>query len=279
MKRTRQALPERLPEWGVSVFESHHAPGFQMDWRRHRFLKVIYVLAGAGCLELENSEIPFKSGDLLVVPAGVPNRIADTPTAPSSLYVLCVARSLLCFDSEAEKSLTPGRQPRSAYLANRAESQLKRLLYQQAHGGETTRLTMVASMLELLAMLIRPGSSEKRDEGNVTLSEMERYIDELDRRFFEATTIDDAAAQLGMSRRRFTELFREVTGKAWLAYVHERAIGHATRLLAETSVPITSVAFECGFRDLSTFYRRFKALKDCSPAEWRRRNKPLSHGL
>ena len=50
---TKHALQERLPSWGVLVLESHHGPQFSMQWRRHSFLKVVYVLQGRGQLFYE----------------------------------------------------------------------------------------------------------------------------------------------------------------------------------------------------------------------------------
>ncbi len=269
---TRRALAERLPDWGVAVLESHHAPDFHMEWRRHRFLKVVYVLAGKGVLRREGRSTEFQQGDLLVVPAGDRNRLEDVPGEPASLYVLCLSRRHLACDPAAESRLTAGRLPRSSALAKRAERRLRRLLYQQARGGRDAPIGMVAEALGLVAMLLDPVSSDDPVEANAR-AEVRRYVRGLDSRFFEATSVDAAAEQLGLSRRRLTQLFREEAGETWLAAVPRRAVEHAAWLLAESDSSIASVAFECGFQDLSTFYRRFKSVHGCAPAEWRRRQR------
>ena len=46
-------------------------------------------------------------------------------------------------------------------------------------------------------------------------------------------------------------------------------IDHAKKLLESTSRTVLSVAFECGFEDLSTFYRAFKRETSESPNQWR----------
>ncbi len=267
--KTRHALPETLPPWGVAVLESHHALDWTMDWRRHPFLKVIYVLAGEGTVEVASRGLPFTAGDLVVVPSERRNRIVDAPGQPSSLYVLCVTPAVLRFDRALLARLPAGCAERSSYLANRAEALFRRLLFQQSHGGASASIAMVASALELLALLLEPPQEQAEDTSKAR-REVRRYVSRLDTHFFETTTIDDAARRLGLSRRRFTQLFKEETGQGWLAYVHERAVDHAARLLAETEAPIAAVAFECGFSDLSTFYRRFKSLRGVSPGEWRR---------
>ena len=83
------------------------------------------------------------------------------------------------------------------------------------------------------------------------------------------SNLDAAASSLGLSRRRFTQLFREITGTSWLAHVRGLRIDHAKKLLESTDRTVLSVAFECGFEDLSTFYRAFKRETDESPNKWR----------
>src|SRR5262249_37604179 len=96
-----------------------------------------------------------------------------------------------------------------------------------------------------------------------------RYVAELPHRFFEATDLDQTAAELGMSRRRFTHLFREATGASWSHYLTRLRIEYARQLLRETRRGIASVAFECGFEDLSSFYRAFKRQAGVPPNAWR----------
>jgi AraC-like DNA-binding protein len=47
-------------------------------------------------------------------------------------------------------------------------------------------------------------------------------------------------------------------------------IGHACRLLADTSSPISVIAARSGFPNTSNFNRQFRALKDSTPAAYRR---------
>ena len=50
-------------------------------------------------------------------------------------------------------------------------------------------------------------------------------------------------------------------------------VEHAKRLLEQTDRTVLSIAFECGFEDLSTFYRAFKREVDESPNHWRSSNR------
>ncbi len=74
---------------------------------------------------------------------------------------------------------------------------------------------------------------------------------------------------LGMSRRRFTHLFRQVARSSWSSYLTRLRIDYACQLLRETSRSIIATAFECGYEDLSSFYRAFKRQRGLPPRVWR----------
>jgi AraC-like DNA-binding protein len=78
---------------------------------------------------------------------------------------------------------------------------------------------------------------------------------------------------LGLSRRHFTQLFRDITGQTWLTMLQRHRLAHARRLLIETDRSIASIGYECGFEDLTTFYRVFKKSEGTSPLAWRNRPK------
>src|SRR5207237_631209 len=85
-----------------------------------------------------------------------------------------------------------------------------------------------------------------------------RYVADLPHRFFEPTDIDHTAAELGMSRRHFTQLFRAETGRTWADYLERLRIDYACQLLRDTARSILGIAFECGYEDLTSFYRAFR---------------------
>lgn len=277
MKRlTDRALREDLPPWGVLVLESHHSREFTMEWREHPFLKLVYVLRGQGILEMDDRAIHFSEGDLVVVPPKTLNRITDAPDAASSLYVCCVDTRLLSFDQDWANKIVAGLVAIDPHFSNRIASQLRKMRHQHASSGRTREVSIVAGALRIIewvmqlqdpALALRAKKRQGRARNDREL--IEEYVRRLATDFYEATTIDDAAESIGMSRRTFTKLFQEVTGSTWLVHVRSLAVRHAKHQLAQTNLSIASVAFECGFNDLSTFYRQFKAQVGQSPKSYR----------
>lgn len=260
---TRRAQPEHLPSWGVAVLESHHAADFVMEWRSHPFLKLVYALAGEGEVQFAGSSIPFTPGDLILVPSGTKNRVVDRPGRPASLYVLCLAPAALTFDDRLATELqTRPYAVRDTPQAT-VQSAFRRLIYQERR-PQPDSLAMLIEALRLIRLVAHPTPADS------DTAAMSRYVRYLDEHFYEATTLDAAADRLGVSRRAFTKRFRELTGKTWLDYVRGRAIEHAMALLREDEASIASIAFECGFDDLSSFYRAFKRHAGAPPAAWRK---------
>ncbi|QDT10316.1 AraC family transcriptional regulator [Planctomycetes bacterium K23_9] len=275
---TDYALSERLPPWGVLVLESHHSPRFTMDWRTHAFVKVVYVLSGEGAFCFSDHQSSFSTADVVVVPPGTANRIEDAPGSASSLYICCLSTSLFHFDDQLVDRFQKQTIRGDGHLANRVASLMRRMVHTQQSNESHCALSMVSDALQLSQRIFasrsfshsRSARSIVNEESESDRPRMEQYIDSLRTDFFEATTIDAAAESVGMSRRAFTKRFTEMTGKSWLVYVRELAVQHAKQRLGNTNVPIASIAFECGFNDLSTFYRQFKRHVGESPAAYRK---------
>lgn len=64
--------------------------------------------------------------------------------------------------------------------------------------------------------------------------------------------LDAAAAQIGSSRYHFPRLFARVVGVTPHQYLIRCRLRRDARLLAEDALPVTQVALDCGFGDLST---------------------------
>ena len=265
---TDRALNEELPEWGVLVLESHHSPQFTMDWRTHPFIKVVYVLRGAGEFHLGDEKIEFQTADIIVVPAGTKNRIVDS--SASSLYICCIAPHLFQFDKDLIPLVQQELIQNDRRFTTRAASLMRRMVHTQRTETELTSVGMVTDAMRLIQLVLeRVRRTPKHPRESDDRSVVRRYIQSLPDRFFEEESIDATCHRLGIPRRTFTQIFAELTGETWLAHVRRLAIEHASRQLGKTTLPVTSIAFECGFNDLSTFYRQFKKQTGQSPTEFR----------
>jgi AraC-like DNA-binding protein/quercetin dioxygenase-like cupin family protein len=273
----RRPVAVALPAHGVFVLESYHAPDFRMAAQCHDFLEIFYVLKGTGVFRIDGQRHPACHDDILIVPTGRVHVIEDDPAEPLALYGICIAPQVWRHEPALLEHLPAGRLPASKLLAARVRADLRQLLFEQtlARPGRCTLSLGLA--LQLLVRLARSfqDAEQPSSAGSSVLDHRQavaRYIADLSHRFFEDTNLDQVAAELGMSRRRFTHLFRQAAGASWSAYLTRLRIEYACQLLRETSRSIPAIAFEAGYEDLSSFYRAFKREKGLPPRAWRERH-------
>jgi len=81
--------------------------------------------------------------------------------------------------------------------------------------------------------------------------------------------LESAAQEAGLSPFHFLRLFRSVLGVTPHQYLLCARLRRAARLLSEDQLPITQVAYDVGFADLSNFVRTFHRTAGVSPSEFR----------
>jgi len=81
--------------------------------------------------------------------------------------------------------------------------------------------------------------------------------------------LEDAAAQAGISPFHFLRLFANVLGVTPHQYLVRSRLRHAARLLAGDDRPVTDIAYDVGFGDLSNFVRTFHRAAGVSPLRFR----------
>ncbi|MBQ1236580.1 MAG: helix-turn-helix transcriptional regulator, partial [Oscillospiraceae bacterium] len=89
------------------------------------------------------------------------------------------------------------------------------------------------------------------------------YINE---NFRSELTVDELADRVFLSKYHFMRLFKAQTGSTVYAYVRQKRLMNASRLIREW-VPAQKAAAESGFGDYSAFHRAFKESFGTSPGK------------
>lgn len=72
-----------------------------------------------------------------------------------------------------------------------------------------------------------------------------------------------------MTKEAFCRFFKERTGKTFTEYLNQIRIQQACKLLLETDLSISQIAFQVGFQNLSYFNRTFRKLGGSTPKAYR----------
>jgi len=89
----------------------------------------------------------------------------------------------------------------------------------------------------------------------------------------EPVTLAGLARRAAMSRYHFLRTFRAVSGMTPYQFLLAQRMRRAAARLRQTTDPISAIAYEAGFNDLSTFNRRFRRIMSITPGAWRNRRR------
>ena len=136
------------------------------------------------------------------------------------------------------------------------------------------------SVLELLSILHSLSTSKDMRilsdisfQATDTISYNSRRIEtvmaHLNKNFERDITLSEAARLVAMSEVAFSRFFKSRTGKTFVDTLNEIRLGHASRMLIDTTQSVSEIAYRCGFNNMSNFNRIFKKKKQCTPKELR----------
>lgn len=105
---------------------------------------------------------------------------------------------------------------------------------------------------------------------NGTRTTVERALRLIEAGALDTGTVEDLSGRLGVGVRHLSRLFAKHVGASPLQVAQTLRIGRAKRLLDETALPISEVAFRAGFGSVRRFNAAFSKLYDRSPSSIRR---------
>jgi AraC-like DNA-binding protein len=91
----------------------------------------------------------------------------------------------------------------------------------------------------------------------------------LDANAHEPVDLDSAARRAGLSPYHFLRLFAKIVGVTPHQYLLRSRLRRAARALAEDDRPVSDIALDVGFADLSNFVRTFHRAAGVSPRSFR----------
>ncbi len=257
MQERTSPAPVHFPDFGVYAFESHHAAAFQMETMRHDFVKMLFVVDGAGDLICERQSWQLERSTLVYIPLGFSHRIIDKPGKPLSLYAVCLTTDSLPQSVSEQIEHLPLTFARLAGNELQWHERFRRLLYEQTMQRADRSLSILGIVLWMLTGISRNSASPERRPS--ARERIRQCIERMEHDFYRQTSLAESAREAGLGERRFSQLFREETGDSWLNHLRRLRIHHACHLLEHTERSVTAIAFECGFSDLSNFYRAFRS--------------------
>jgi AraC-like DNA-binding protein len=98
---------------------------------------------------------------------------------------------------------------------------------------------------------------------------IEKAFEYMNNNYDKPITLGEVAKLVSMTEVSFSRFIKKRTGNTFIDSLNEIRLGHASRMLIDTTHSIAEISYNCGFNNISNFNRVFKKKKACTPKEFR----------
>ncbi len=253
---------------------------------RHECDEMLFILSGQGVELLDDDQRRgFGKHELFYYPAGRPHNSYSLSAVPYVCYVITFKAAVLT------EVLRAGSGPGEALarleawarqggesrlpLPERAGGRVENLLHQlyaRQQGNQPNRDWARRLVFEELLLLLdeqvlgKPAARRVRTAADLVAEACAfirvRYRDDI--------TVDDVLSICPLSRSHFHAVFKAETGQTFVAFLTQERLAHAAELLCGSDLPITHIAYDCGFHSYSHFCYIFRKHRGLAPSDYRR---------
>ena len=269
----RHDVDERL---GVSVDQLTQPVPFRPIPHRHDFYHLFWVESGSGIFVSDGRSYPVTRGSLIFVPPGQVH--AWEQNEALSGYVVCFEPALLFSGNDRPYRLLRELAQLSAATKDRATFQTAGSTYKMLQAafedladesignaefrGDMLRSQVTALLIRLHRLCLSTPSVE-----------VQRYSTQLTNRFLLLLEKEEGKLQrtsyytsaLSVSPRVLADALLAETGKSPSAWIRDRTLLEARRLLAYTDLTISEIAYRLNFRNVSYFVRFYRRSAGVAP--------------
>jgi AraC family transcriptional regulator len=258
------------PGWSVSDVICTAGPHDRPFEERHAAVSIAAVTAGTFQYRTRSGRAVLAPGGFLLGDAGAPFECGHEHGTGDRCLAFSFEPTLL----ESVVAAVPGA--RRATFGMPHLPPLPELMPLLA-SAEAARDEADAAALEELALRLA-GAVVERVSGVGRAANMASLRDErrisaalrcIEAAAEEPLALADLAREVGMSPYHFLRTFRQVAGMTPHQYLLRTRLHRAAVRLRTSDEPVSAIAFDAGFGDLSTFNRRFRRVMGRSPGAYR----------
>lgn len=262
-------------------------PNFGTLWHYHPELELHFIIKGRGIQYIGETVSAFADGDMILLGENLPHAwhcsqeyFQDNPTHQVEAIVLhfsptCLGRNFL---ELPEAKLIPTlfeKAKKGLKITGKAKEQTSQLLLSLLQASQLDRLILLLQILNILsesheAETVSPGYSFSHQ---TNISEMERlkkiYTYVMDH-YQHNISLEQMASLSNLSITSFCRYFKKMTNKSFFQFLIEVRISNVCKRILEDKLPLEVLSSECGFQNVSNFYRHFKKVTGMTPFAYKK---------
>lgn len=250
------------------------------QWHRHPQIELTWIERGSGVRFVGDSAMAFVDGDMVLLGPNLPHAwLSIEGSDADGLVTTVVQLPAHFFEQPALPELEQlrGLLERAALglrITGACHARVRQLLL---HMRGASTLRRLPALLEIFTCLHEnPGdlrsiatSRGTGDSGADSHRRIQKVLDWIHGGIAGELRVDEAAAIACVSPAAFSRFFRRETGKTYSDYVRAVRCSAVCLRLMKTDRPVTLIAQECGFTNLSNFNRQFRAEVGLTPRQYR----------
>lgn len=277
-----------LPNEGSAVRWAAHGfpePGVAR-WGYHPEYELHHIRSSEGRFIIGDRIGPFGPGQVTLIGPLLPHDWVSF-TAPGE-YV--ADRDVLLQFTEGWVERLVDSLPEAADLRARLDESRRGLQFQGATAlrlaalmdqmGEARGIDRAVLLLQILQFVARAPAADvvslevlyARPSGanDLSVSAVDIAIDYVFKNLDRSVSLEEAARRARMSESNFSRRFKRASGLTFTDMVTQLRISHARTLLETTGTPVSVIASQVGYGNLSNFNRQFRRFVGVTPREHRR---------
>lgn len=246
----------------------------------HNFHHLIYVTGGCGSLTIRGRRFDMRPQDLYIISPGFNHHFQSDTSKP-----LCTIEVKVWVHDPQLESHLEMMSPKIEISKMKIRMILDMMLDEATYCRPQYREMINIHFIELIMNLLRlcrsgegmPASSCHSDTWADSLKDREERNDDpavLALRYFQEhynqkIMLKELAQQLLVSQAHLCRVFTERYAMSPMQYLNDLRIRKTKELLVNTDLSITEIAEKAGFQSVHYFSRRFAAMENMSPLQYR----------
>ena len=252
---------------------------FQIPIHWHDELEIIYVKSGFLTVSISGENYIGKPGDAFVVSPGNLH-FMGSQTGNVDYFTFLFPLKYISFrtddilDDKLLEPLNSGHLIISPEIEDTVKEQCEQLVEiygakkEESQSKITAQIKTKIILLQFILELWKKGFIVENDTSgkNTVEKEMVSYIQQ---NFTGKILLKEFGEQFHLSEKYISRYFKEHFHITISQYVTYLRLEHAKQLLQDTDIPVTEVAMQSGYQNVSYFIRSFKKTYGMSPLKYR----------
>lgn len=258
----------------------HQASYCMHSAHAHSYYEMFYLIHGSCDLFIKNNIYHLTAGNITFIPADTLHRTSYTGAAfHERLYIEFTPNYMNeLFLQLGADWIHQHLFSKIFYLPEEYRSDINHLLSQmiveQQSSDNFSNCMIKILFQELIIHILRYINDSSilivNNNTKATDESLQTAINYINENFKNDITLNDMAQLLHLNPSYFSKKFKAVNGLGFKEYLNNVRINHSEKLLLETNMSITEIAFECGYDNSNYYGDAFKKINGVSPSAFRR---------